>query len=637
MALDNGTLFAGYRIERRLGAGGMGVVYLARHPRLPRSVALKVLDSGAGADPEFRARFEREAELAVRLDHPNVVEIYDRGDEDGTLWIAMRYVAGSDVAHLLAEHGPLPPRRALTILSRAADGLDAAHRRGLLHRDVKPANLLVGADSDGEDQVFVTDFGIARGADDGTALTASGSIVATLGYAAPEQIRGEDVDHRADVYALGITLFQMLTGTLPFVGPTPAAVLHAHLAEPPPRATIRNPALPPAVDQVLAIALAKYPDQRYDSCRALATAAAEALSPSAPRHGAGPGLPVHRSEPSSAESASLGPASDSALRPGGTPGPSAQVPRPDGHPGPGPATAQPWSDGQPSGAPGSIPQDGSATARPWSGAHQSGGAFGSTPQEVPGPRGPDSGSGVSGGHSGARPQAAPAGPFGSAAASELPARGAESRSAGKRLPWIAAAAAILTVLCLGAAIAVVRPEIITGSGIPVAEPSTTAAPTTASASTTTALPTTTPTVTAWGRANDLVALFPALLPATPTDTGYQGARCIDLNVLNNGGAPALECTQDNGIHYYVWSFRRDDPRRDQTFTTNIDNDTTRQSTWTRPSGSGSVRWSYYPGGNTGLLTVRFDDPARAWVVLDVGWDHHSGQDLFDQWWTTAPL
>ncbi len=554
MALDNGTLFAGYRIERRLGAGGMGVVYLARHPRLPRSVALKVLDSGAGADPEFRARFEREAELAVRLDHPNVVEIYDRGDEDGTLWIAMRYVAGSDVAHLLAEHGPLPPRRALTILSRAADGLDAAHRRGLLHRDVKPANLLVGADADGEDQVFVTDFGIARGADDGTALTASGSIVATLGYAAPEQIRGEDVDHRADVYALGITLFQMLTGTLPFVGPTPAAVLHAHLAEPPPRATTRNPALPPAVDQVLAIALAKYPDQRYDSCRALATAAAEALSPSAPRHVAGPGLPVHRStEPSDAQSPPPGTSSNSPTRPGETSGPAALIP------GLGPV------------------------------------------------------------------------------ASERSARGAESRSAGMRLPWIAAAAAILTVLCLGAAIAVVRPEIITGSGIPVAEPSTSTAPTT-SASTTTAPPTTTtPTVTAWGRANDLVALFPALLPATPTDTGYQGARCTDLNVLNNGGAPALECTQDNGIHYYVWSFRRDDPRRDQTFTTNIDNDTTRQSTWTRPSGSGSVRWSYYPGANTGLLTVRFDDPARAWVVLDVGWDHHSGQELFDQWWTTAPL
>jgi serine/threonine protein kinase len=150
MTLRPGSVFAGYRIERTLGSGGMGTVYLARHPRLPRSVALKVLDPSAGADPEFRARFQREAELAARLDHPNVVEIYDRGSDDDQLWMSMRYVAGSDVAQLIGRRSrALPQSRVIEILAQAAEGLDAAHRRGLLHRDVKPANLLVATGDDG--------------------------------------------------------------------------------------------------------------------------------------------------------------------------------------------------------------------------------------------------------------------------------------------------------------------------------------------------------------------------------------------------------------------------------------------------------------------------------------------------------
>ncbi|WP_280259576.1 serine/threonine-protein kinase [Nocardia abscessus] len=503
MTLRPGSVFVGYRIERTLGSGGMGTVYLARHPRLPRSVALKVLDPSAGADPEFRARFQREAELAARLDHPNIVEIYDRGSDDDELWMSMRYVAGSDVAQLIGQRArALPPSRVIEILAQAAEGLDAAHRRGLLHRDVKPANLLVATGDDGSDHVFVTDFGIARSRDDTTGLTAAGALIATLGYVAPEQIRGEALDHRCDVYALGATLYQMLTGAMPFARTTPAAVLRAHLAEPPPRPSAADPMLPAALDAVIATAMAKRPEDRYENCRALAVAAAAAFAP----------LPA--------------------------------PPRP--HP----------------------------------------------------------------------------------VAASQPARPARIS---RRILVTAAAVLVLSLALAGAL--VLGSNTVPGVGIAgSAPPSTAPGTTTPPPSATTAAGS-----TAWGRNAELVALLPGLLPANPDGSGYQGARCTDIDVVNNGGAPAVECRQDNGIHWYVWSFRRGDPRRDSTFDTNIDNDTTRRDTWRRPSGSGRVRWSHYPGGNTGLLTVGFDDPALAWVVIDVSWDHHTGQDLFDQWWRSAPL
>ncbi|MGK8507387.1 serine/threonine-protein kinase [Nocardia asiatica] len=504
MTLRPGSVFAGYRIERTLGSGGMGTVYLARHPRLPRSVALKVLDPAAGADAEFRARFQREAELAARLDHPNIVEIYDRGSDNGQLWMSMRYVAGSDVAQLIRRRpGELPPGRALEILAQAAAGLDAAHRRGLLHRDVKPANLLVATGDDGSDHVFVTDFGIARSRDDTTGLTAAGALIATLGYVAPEQIRGEPLDHRCDVYALGATFYQMLTGAMPFAHTTPAAVLRAHLAEPPPRPSVADPALPAALDAVVATAMAKRPEDRYDSCGALAAAAAAAFAPP-------PAPPVPRSA-----------------------APSQAVP----------------------------------TAR-----------------------------------------------------------------TSPRLLVTAVAVSVLLLALAG--VVLIRSSTVPGAGIPGIAPSSVTSTATAAPSSATSTPV---AASAWGRNAELVALLPGLLPATPQESGYQGARCTDIDVVNNGGAPAVECRQDNGIHWYVWSFRRGDPRRDSTFDTNIDNDTTRRDTWRRPSGSGRVRWSHYPGGDTGLLTVGFDDPALAWVVIDVSWDHHTGQDLFDQWWRSAPL
>ncbi|MEV0359880.1 protein kinase [Nocardia sp. NPDC050697] len=583
MTLTPGTVFAGHRIERTLGAGGMGTVYLARHPRLPRSVALKVLDPVAGADPEFRARFRREAELAVQLDHPNIVEIYDRGTEDELLWMSMRYVAGPDVAELIrAGGGRLDPRRAVQLLTQAAAGLDSAHRRGLLHRDVKPANLLV-ADDDGADHVFVTDFGIARSRTDDSGLTAAGALVATLGYVAPEQIRGDPLDHRADIYALGATLFQMLTGALPFTRSTPAAVLGAHLMEPPPRPSAVVPGLPVGLDAVVATAMAKDREQRFPDCRSFAAAAraaldavvSQAVSPLAgTRIPATPGGPtLIRPQPDEPTPAPRPPHP-------GNPGCAAGTPSP-GIPG----TPAPGNPGVPqSGDPGSVPSAGSGfvSASP---------PTGFPPPTVPG--------------------------------------GAHRRPNFLSTTWFRAAAALLAVLAVGTAVTLAaNPSTVTGTGTP-AEPVRTTS--------TTAPPTTRPANPAWGRDAELVALFPGLLPPDPTATGYRGARCTSMNVLNNGGAPALECTQDDGVAYSVWSYRPNDPRRDSDFTTRIENATTREEPWTRPSGTGRVRWSHYPGGNTGLLTVEFDDPARAWVVIDANWDFHTGDDLYRQWWPALPL
>ncbi|WP_328405475.1 serine/threonine-protein kinase [Nocardia sp. NBC_00403] len=270
-----GAVVAGYRIERKLGTGGMGSVYLAQHPRLPRRDALKVLSDTHGSSSEFRARFIREAELAGRLDHPNIVAIYDCGADAGRLWIAMQFIDGLDAAEL-ARQGALTPDRAVAIVEGAARGLDEAHRAGLLHRDVKPANILIARDS-GVDRALVTDFGIARPTGESAGLTAAGSVLATLAYAAPEQIHGATLDHRVDVYALGATLFQLLTGTVPFPRDTPGAVMHAHLTAPPPRPSIVVPTLPRELDAVIARAMAKNPYERYPGCGALAEAAAAAL------------------------------------------------------------------------------------------------------------------------------------------------------------------------------------------------------------------------------------------------------------------------------------------------------------------------------------------------------------------------
>ncbi|MFD0362866.1 serine/threonine-protein kinase [Nocardia sp. GCM10030253] len=279
MGVVEGQIFAGYRIEGRLGIGGMGTVFLVQHPRLPRKDALKILSDAHADEPEFRARFLREAEVAARLQHPNLVAVRDRGEQDGQLWIAMQYVEGTDAAELLRRgSGGLDPERAVRIATEAAKGLDELHRAGLLHRDVKPANILVSEQDGRLDRVLVTDFGIARPADDSPTLAGSGGFSASLAYAAPEQIGGDPMDHRADVYSLGCTLYQMLTGAVPFPRDSPGSILYAHLNEPPPRPTLTNPEVPAGFDAVIATAMAKDPARRYPSCGALAAAAAAALA-----------------------------------------------------------------------------------------------------------------------------------------------------------------------------------------------------------------------------------------------------------------------------------------------------------------------------------------------------------------------
>ncbi|WP_306360687.1 serine/threonine-protein kinase [Nocardia sp. CC227C] len=279
--LSSGDVFAGYVIERQLGRGGMGSVYLAKHPRLPRLTALKLLNREMVFDKEVRARFEREADLVAQLDHPNIVTVYDRGMDDEQLWISMQYIDGVDAANVDAR--TLPPERAVQIVAETADALDYAHRNGVLHRDVKPANILLARATGGKgERVYLTDFGIARLRDDTGHLTQTGTFTATLAYASPEQLTGSALDGRSDQYSLACSLFWLLTGTGPFAATNPAAVIQGHLQNPPPPLSTARPGLPPALDMVLHKAMAKRADERFDSCAEFAAAARRALaSPSA--------------------------------------------------------------------------------------------------------------------------------------------------------------------------------------------------------------------------------------------------------------------------------------------------------------------------------------------------------------------
>jgi Protein kinase domain len=267
-----GTTFAGYRVESLVGRGGMGVVYRATDLSLERPVALKLVAPELAEDERFRERFLREPRLAASLDHPHVIPIYEAGEHDGQLYLAMRFVEGSDLRTILEREGKLPPQRALALLADVADALDAAHRRALVHRDVKPANVLL--DEDGH--AYLTDFGITKQL--GGDSTDTGRVVGTLEYLAPEQIRGDPVDGRADVYALGCVLYECLAGAPPFRRTTEAEILWAHMQEQP--ASLRGH---PRLDPVLRKALAKDREDRYASCTELIEAAAAALGMGTPR------------------------------------------------------------------------------------------------------------------------------------------------------------------------------------------------------------------------------------------------------------------------------------------------------------------------------------------------------------------
>jgi serine/threonine-protein kinase len=271
MPIEVGQLFAGYTVVRVLGAGGMGAVYLASHPRLPRQDALKVLPTNLTTDPEFRGRFEREAEMAAQLSHPNIVGIHDRGEYEGQFWISMEYVAGTDAARLLLDQYPggMSLDEAASIIGAMASALDYAHHRGLLHRDVKPANILL-ADPDRQGRrIYLADFGIARPLDDAAGLTATNMTVGTVFYSAPEQLRGESIDGRADQYALACTAFHLLTGRPPYGDSNPAVVISRHVAAPVPRISVDRPELA-ALDPVFARAMAKDRSARFGTCREFA-------------------------------------------------------------------------------------------------------------------------------------------------------------------------------------------------------------------------------------------------------------------------------------------------------------------------------------------------------------------------------
>ena len=275
MPFNNGEVFAGYVIERLLGTGGMGEVYLAQHPRLPRHDALKILSLAATADEEFRARFNREAELAATLWHPHIVGVLDRGEFNGRLWISMDYVDGTDAGRLVQERYPrgMPEEDVCEIVTAVADALDFGHDRRLLHRDVKPENILVTAADGHRRRILLTDFGIARRLDDVSNLTEANVAVGTISYVAPEQLLGKPLDGRADQYALAATTFYLLTGAPPFQDSNRAVVVSHHLTTPPPRISRRRPDLA-HLDAILARALAKDPSKRYPNCADFARALA---------------------------------------------------------------------------------------------------------------------------------------------------------------------------------------------------------------------------------------------------------------------------------------------------------------------------------------------------------------------------
>ncbi|MQY30704.1 serine/threonine-protein kinase [Nocardia aurantia] len=552
--LQPGELFAGYRVLRRIGAGGMGVVYLAEHPRLPRRDAVKILDPALGRDEDFRSRFLREAELAARVEHPNVVSIYDRGAEGDLLWIAMRYVDGSDVAELV-RRGPaeLPPRRALRIVTEAARGLDAAHRAGLLHRDVKPANILVAPGPDGTDTVRITDFGIARSVDTNT-VTSTGSVLATFAYASPEQLSGHALDARTDVYSLGCSLFEMLTGAPPFGRRSPVAAMAAHLTEPPPAASAANPALPRRLDAVLIRALAKNPADRFGSCAELAAAATAAFEER------------HSDSHEGARFGSAATASGLPMRYAGPAGPGFGTPVADRQTGPAPVL------------------------RPGTGADRPG-----TGSSRPGP--------------------------------EAPA------TSGRAVRYWSIAAAAALVVAAGTAIAVARSG--AEQGHPVAITTSAPVPTTRSGTSAPTTPpaTTTPAAAAWGAAAYIVSAFPGLLPADPEGSGYQGVRCA----LNDDRGTWLQCLPPSSSTGFSVNIHCDPNRRPITYSSDVlGRSNIREEHWTRPTGTGSVRWTTDSMAGFGLLDVAFDDPGRRFCIVGAS-GGTGGQDVYDNWWRGAPL
>ena len=274
--LGRGSVIGGYRIDELIGRGGMGLVYRATNVALNRIYALKVLAPGLAEDEGFRQRFKREMRIAASLHHPNIVGIHYAGEQDGMLFFVMDYVTGTDLREILIKQGALDPNRAVDLLEQFASALDAAHRRGLVHRDVKPGNIMITV-KDGEEHAYLTDFGLAKKFDTASGLTTKGSIVGTVDYMAPEQITGSRTDARTDIYALGCVFYQMLTGKVPYERENSVATLYAHVHEPPPPLDGDISDTHPAFAPVFEKAMAKESDERYFSAGDFARDAAAAL------------------------------------------------------------------------------------------------------------------------------------------------------------------------------------------------------------------------------------------------------------------------------------------------------------------------------------------------------------------------
>ncbi|HEX2412243.1 MAG TPA: serine/threonine-protein kinase [Solirubrobacteraceae bacterium] len=273
-----GSVIAGYRIEERIGRGGMGVVYRAEHLNLRRRAAVKIIAPDLAESEGFRERFTREARVAAALQHPNIVTVYDAGEVDGLLYLAMQYIEGEDLAARLRRERRLRPYRAIDVCRQVASALDAAHAMGLIHRDVKPANVLIEGRT-----AFLTDFGLTKRLEGTHAqLTRAGDVVGTIHYVAPEQIEGRRVSARSDVYSLGCLFYHCLAGQVPFAHDTDVAVIYAHLSEEPPRLSSLRPELPEGLDAVMAKALDKSPDRRFPSCGDLISAARAVIDAAGP-------------------------------------------------------------------------------------------------------------------------------------------------------------------------------------------------------------------------------------------------------------------------------------------------------------------------------------------------------------------
>jgi serine/threonine protein kinase len=340
MPLSEGAQFAGYTVVRLLGAGGMGEVYLVRHPRLPRYEALKILGAEVSADPDYQQRFNREAELASGLWHPHIVGVQDRGEFEGQLWISMDYVDGTDLGELMDQQYPggMPAEAVVAIVTAVGAALDHAHHRGLLHRDVKPGNIMISHPDDGSPaRILLCDFGIARPVDDATGLTATNMTVGTVYYCAPEQLSGRPLDGRADQYALAATAYYLLTGAKLFPHVSPVAVINAHLTLAAPPLSGLRPDLASA-NSVFARALAKNPADRFDRCGDFAAALARHLA----HVPAGHTSPLTEPSPASASEQTMSAtAATEATRPIAPPRASAMPPAPAGYPGP-PVPPPPW-------------------------------------------------------------------------------------------------------------------------------------------------------------------------------------------------------------------------------------------------------------------------------------------------------